>query len=390
VDEVVDVLTALPAPVPVPLAGNQLGLDVTDTLVAILAAAPERVGLASTSRDRSFVGTTIEFPRLPDGQPYVVQSTVHVPGNRNVRFRARSPRGARLRPLDPAETKQLFVSHGGGRRVHVFEDLVFESAGIALAKDARGQTLVTRCAFHSIPAKRWAVRTLGTGVVGVHVAGCEFSEMEGGGVHVGHADCGDWLIGDGSLFERMGGVGLEIRSPSVHVRDARFEGKLLGAGHRPYIRIAGQPGNRGGLTVVSGCRFGGAAGGGLHGPPSVAVEIDPHGQAAFGVLVHGNAFLGHPGTKASRHSADVAIHLVKAAHACSVTGNHFRRSQYRSGLIRDTSAAAAGANSFHANAVELPPGRGGKRRRRAPRLGEIFAPGGNGGAAWDVAPVTPG
>jgi hypothetical protein len=213
--------------------------------------------------------------------------------------------------------------------------------------------------------------------------------MTGGGVLVGHNGCDNWLIGENSRFVRLGEAGVEIRSPSVHVRDARFESKLETFGDKPYIKIADHGRFNGGQCRISSCRFGGEKGQYLHGPPRYAIELAPDsGKTITGVLIEGNWFFGHSSNGQGEHSAKAAIRVGATARLCSVSGNFFRRSQYYTAVVDDASPPTPpgpGVNSFTANAMDVPGTQdGGSPTRRLPTRTEIFA---NGGTGWVVFPL---
>jgi hypothetical protein len=380
---------------------TETGVDVTTALRRALRDVPVKGVVPGASSDRGDRATTILFPGLPRGFTYLLTERVEIPGNRNVRLAATTPRGARLRSQGANGVLRHGLLSGRGHRVHVFENLVFHRAGVLIAGGARGMTSFLSCSFHRIntptdgptPGRpiAWAIQTGGQGVVGVRILDCEFSEMTGGGVLVGHNECDNWLIGDQSRFIRMGQAGVEIRSPSVHVRDARFESKLDSFGEEPFIRIADHGPFGGGQCRISGCRFGGEHGEGLHGPPKYAIDLtpDPPGKTITGVLIEGNWFFGHTSKDGPREdSAKAAIRVGATAHLCSVTGNFFRRSQYLTAVIDDArppTPPGPGINTFIANAMDVPkPQDDVPPPRRLPTRADIFA---NGGEGWEVFPL---
>ncbi len=235
-------------------------------------------------------------------------------------------------------------------------------------------------------------------MVGVRVLNCQFLETDHG-VGVLHNACDNWTIGDNSRFVRMRGVGVEISSSGVSVRDARFEDKLIGAGSRPYIRIRGLGGFDGGLSEITGCRFGGEVGldfdtgAELDGPPRAAIEVGPNTETVnkdaplVAVVITRNRFLGRGrSTTAAKQgrrggptetSAKHAISLKAPVRQTVVAENHFRR--YFDELIEETKIAGPKSkeNLFVGNAVErkdTPDGR--------PYPGLISGD----GASWDTWP----
>jgi hypothetical protein len=423
--DALDVTTYRPLP-EIQLAGGETGVDVTSALRQALRDAP-RIGRLPDldaedpgpllTADRNDRAATILFPSLPAGFTYYLTQSVVIPGDKNLCLRAEPPRGTRIRTRKHGETSRSFggpsrpafisaAGPGAGRRVHLFESLVLHGGGVGLQQDAKGFTGFTLCSFHNITT--WAIETLGPGVVGVRIVDCEFSQMTGGGVRIGHSGCDNWLIGDNSRFARMGGVGVEIRSPSVHVRDARFEHKLKGSAHNPYIRVADadnvnppdpdEPDQEptrfsGGLTRISGCRFGGEVGKDPPGPPAYDIELspdDPGSSTIIGVLIEGNWFFGRTAKvpDPDERSGVAAIRIGRNAHACSVSGNFFRAIQYSAEgrliddrLVQPPPPAPPftvnpGVNSFIGNAVQL-------STRRLATPADIFA---GTGAGWSVLP----
>ncbi|MFN0089318.1 MAG: hypothetical protein ACKVWR_03470 [Acidimicrobiales bacterium] len=387
---------------------------------AIENANPQGVipGASANERDR---GTTILLPGLPTGTTYYLDQPVRLPSIKNIRIAAASPRGARLRAAD-ALTEALVSGGPAGDglgsarfRSHILENLVFHRAGVLIEPNARGDTALLSCFFHDIneppgqpPAHttRWAVRAGGRGVVGVRVLNCTFSGMTGGGVQVGHQECDNWLIGDNTSFIRLGGPGVEARSPSVTVRNAVFETKLTGYGDQPYIRIADSGGFGGGAARVVGCRFGGETSPQHHGPPRYCIDLTPDdGSTIINVLIDGNWFNGHtpataaepdpaapcaPPSAGTPDSARSAIRIGKTAHLVHITGNYFRAFQYFAPIIEDAPprpSPAPGANTFSGNQVDVrvwdPDSCQLLAERRLPTSAEIFA---NGGAGWSIWP----
>jgi hypothetical protein len=373
----------LPHPVP------DRCIDATGAILRALDSIPPQREIPGLFADRNYGGATLLFPPLPEGAGYVVNERVDVPGDRNVTLRASGPRGARIR-LHPAPSggasPYVFFSRGP-RRVHRFEDLVFHGGGVLIESQARGSTDFLSCSFHGIDG--WAIATDGRGVVGGRVLNCDFSDTPGGGVGILSTECDNWLIGDNTRFVRMGGIGVESRSPSVTIRQCEFEDKLTGTGEQPYIRLTGDASFVGGQSTVRGCRFGGEVGHigtvELDGPPRYAIELVPlaPSHTVTGVVIQGNWFFGripHEGEQPgpSDHSARAAILVADRVMHCLVTSNFFRRRFYLRGLIEDTNPGDGRVNCFVANAVDLGPD-----ALRLPTRTDIFTGNGEG---WEIFP----
>jgi hypothetical protein len=397
-DGVLSVLDFPPCPevaVPVPAAPGvpdgveERCIDVTGACRRALAAMPTHRSFPGVSGDRNVGGSTLLFPPLGEGVGYVVSEPVEIPGDRNVQLRAGGPRGARIRlhPI-PEGAPHVFLSRGR-RREHRFESLVFHGGGVLIEAQARGSTEFLSCAFHAIDG--WAIATTGQGVVGVRVLNCEFSETPGGGVGILHTDSDNWLIADNTRFVRMGGVGVESRSPTTTVRQCQFENKLTGAGANPYVRLSGDALFGGGLCAVHGCRFGGEVGRAddvdLDGPPRYAIELvpGPDKRTVTAAIIDGNWFFGRiprrDGDEASDTSARAAILVADRAVHCVVNGNFFRRRFYSEGVIEDVSPGGGRVNCFVGNTLDLGPG-----VLRLPTRADIFTGSGSG---WQVFPLAP-
>jgi hypothetical protein len=362
---VVDVLLATWPPPPTVVASDGTpGRNITSALNTILGS------LTATE-------TVIEFPRLRPHQVYVLDATVALPANRRVILRSRSPRGAALQALNPFPS--LFSSAAAPNADKTFQDLVFKGSGIML-HPGKGKTTVERCAFHLIPSGEWGIRTSDFGVDNVSVVECEFSEMDGGGILVGHSRCDGWLIGENSIFVRLDGPGVEIHSGGVRVRDARFENRLH-VHTNPYLRVMGeQAGAR--RTTIENCRFGGEKTSKTVGPPTSCIELS---SRSIGVTVTSSMFLGFTDTRtppADDDSAKHAIKLAKGAHACSITSCYFRLHQYSDVLIASNGVGAGGPSRFLGNSVSLLPEPG---LKRPPKMTELFGP---NVIDWVVDPVT--
>jgi hypothetical protein len=392
-------------------------LDITESLEDALQEIP--IGHQFAGRSQNAV--TIVFPPLQGEAAYVITKPIAIPGNKNVRLAAGSPYGARIELRPRAGSGDQSIESGqspalrslGGRRAHVIENLIFRGAGVTIGqrnKAVGGMTEFRSCVFADIkdPAAtgnpnllKWAISTEGPRVVGVRVLNCQFAETDRG-IGVLHNACDNWIIGDNSTFVRMQGVGVDIRSSGVTVRDARFEDKLRGGVLSPYIRIKGISGKdtfAGGLSEITGCRFGGEVGKEsdeagseepdengssgsedgrerngklLDGPPRHAIELGPNNPAAkpiVGVLITRNRFLGRTKPEGKEFEDEVggptetsavhAISLQAPVRHTVVAENHFHR--YFSALIEETSRNlikdSAGhlkshSNLFVGNAVE--------------------------------------
>jgi hypothetical protein len=378
---------------PTPIGNGSKDLDITGALVkALKTAVPtahtipaERVGNQTPVPGLVVEhATTIAFPSLEGGGAYVLLQPVGIPGNKNVRLAASSPFGARIELRQGSEAASATLERGprhailslSGRRAHVFENLIFRGGGVTIGELNRsvgGMTEFRSCVFTEMfdeetkPKRvKWAISTASRLVVGVRVLGCQFLQTDSG-VGVLHSGCDNWIIGDNSTFVRMRGVGVEIHSSGVTVRDARFEDKLSGGGPSPYIRVTGTVGFDGGLSEITGCRFGGEVGEELEapedpenpaeppndeqlldGPPRHAIELgpnDPSDVPIAGVMITRNRFLGR--TRPDRKEFPNAVGgptPTSAAHAISlqapvrhtiVAHNHFHR--YFKALVEETS-----------------------------------------------------
>jgi hypothetical protein len=163
-------LPAIPDLLPdTPHKPAEVGVDVTAALRCALQDVPHKGVIAGATADRSDRATTILFPGLPRGSTYLLTEPVTIPGDRNIRLAATTPRGARLRS---AEGMPHGLISGSGHRVHVFENLVFHRGGVLLAGDARGVTNFLSCSFHGIDTppdtppegpSAWAIQTGGPG-----------------------------------------------------------------------------------------------------------------------------------------------------------------------------------------------------------------------------------
>jgi hypothetical protein len=342
-----DVLAQFPV---APVALPDGGVDVTDVLVDIIRRIPDG-GSFQPHSDRRQNASVIHFPTLDGTRPYVLTRTIGLPGTRSILLAASAPFGARieLRP-DPIlrDFPPAFVSHAG-RRAHGFENLVFHRGGVELEGLTVGPTAFRSCVFTGIPG--FAVRTVSDTVVGVSISNCQFVETDRG-VGVLHRACDNWLIAENTTFVRLAGVGVEIHSSGVTVRDARFEDRqpfTFGehAGAEPYIRVESAPDEpdrtgefTGGKSEINSCRFGGEVGvefraprpapaappKRLPGPPPFAIEVGPSevGQRIIGLRIVGNWFFGR--TQEGGPNAESAVgairlneHLVDSV----VTGNFF-------------------------------------------------------------------
>ncbi len=384
--------------------------------VALDKAAPSGTvpGVTNVERDR---GTTIVLPALSAGETYYIETPVRLPPGKNIRLTSTAPRGARIRAAEGL-TETLIAGGADGPsgarfRSHIFEDLVFHRAGVLIEQGARGETAFRSCYFYGIdepdgpPAPmttRWAIRTGGPGVVGVRIEDCTFAHGTGGGVLNGHRASDNWLIGDNSLFVRLGGPGVETRSPSVTIRNALFETKRVGYGDQPYIRVADSDGYGGGLTRIVGCRFGGEKGQAHHGPPKYCIELTPDtGSVISAVQIEGNWFNGHapaqgadPDTceetpAGNPESALAAIRIGRTAHMVHIAGNYFKAFQYHGPVVDDAppmNNPPPGVNTFSGNHLELrlwnPQACAPLLERRLPTREEIFT---NGGAGWSIWPA---
>src|SRR4051812_27293215 len=116
-------------PLPEQTVGGEIGVDVTMALRLALSDAVPQARIPGTTANRSDRATTILFPRLPSGWTYFVTEPVEVPGDRNLRLAATTPRGARLRS---AEGIRHALISKRGRRVHIFENLVLHMGGILI------------------------------------------------------------------------------------------------------------------------------------------------------------------------------------------------------------------------------------------------------------------
>jgi hypothetical protein len=388
-------------------------VDITTSLEEALQQIPIGHHFAG---GRSEHAIAIVFPPLQGGAAYVITSPIAIPGNKNVRLAAGSPYGARIELRLRAASGDQSIESGqlpalrslGGRRAHIIENLIFRGAGVTIGQENKavgGMTEFQSCVFTEIrdPAAiedpnqlKWAISTAGPTVVGVRILNCQFAETDRG-IGVLHNACDNWIIGDNSIFVRMQGVGIDIRSSGVTVRDARFEDKLRGGGSSPYIRIKGIQGKdtfAGGLSEITGCRFGGEVGKErdgtesdgseneteingqlLDGPPRHAIELGPNDPAPkpiVGVLITRNRFLGRtkPAGKKfedeeggpTEKSAVHAISLQAPLRHTVVAENHFHR--YFSALIEETSKnlikddssrLKSHSNLFVGNAVERQP-----------------------------------
>jgi hypothetical protein len=354
---------------PAPLAAGDL--DITASLPRALAAVPKAHEFMP---DRPEHGGTILFPSLWAGAAYVLREPVDVPGDRNVRLAADSPFGARIefRPtVPPADATLPALRSRSGRRAHVFEDLIFRGGGVVIGNDdkpAIGMTEFHSCVFTDITHPdhlQWAISTGAKMVVGVRILNCTFIQTDHG-VGVLHRACDNWIIGDNSRFVRMRGIGVEIGSSGVTVRDARFENKRAGAGDQPYIRVRGAPGFDGGLSEITACRFGGEVGldfktkpdveqEELHGPPRHVIELCPTTETdtpvelvdgddgsdegphkpVVGMRITGNRFLGRTRSRKEAEAqgkggptGDSAVHAIAQiapVRHTVVAENHFRR-----------------------------------------------------------------
>jgi hypothetical protein len=271
-----------------------------------------------------------------------------------------------------------------GRRAHGFENLVFHRGGVELEGETVGPTAFGSCVFTGIPG--FAVRTVSATVVGVTISNCQFVETDRG-VGVLHKACDNWLIAENTTFVRLAGVGVEIHSSGVTVRDARFENRQPfrfgeAPSPDPYIRIESSPhepdltnGFTGGLNEISSCRFGGEVGvdfraprpepdpgrepeGRLLGPPPFAIEVGPSeiGQRVAGLRIMANWFFGRVGQGGpNATSAAGAIRLYEHLIDSVVASNFFR--PYDGPLIVEANepdlAARKRPNLFVANI--LPP-----------------------------------
>jgi hypothetical protein len=239
-------------------------------------------------------------------------------------------------------------------------------------------------------------------VVGVTISNCQFVETDRG-VGVLHKACDNWLIAENTTFVRLAGVGVEIHSSGVTVRDARFENRQPfkfgdDPGAEPYIHVASAPDDpyqtgefTGGLNEISSCRFGGEVGQDfrapgpdrplLPGPPPFAIEVGPSevGQRVAGLRIMGNWFFGRTQDGGPNDTSAVgAIRLHEHLIDSIVTGNFFR--PYHGPLIVEEqdpdSSALDHPNLFVGNV--LPPdgdrasvfSRGGQNWRAVPDLPE--------------------
>jgi hypothetical protein len=367
--DMLDILEFLPARTP---DGD---IDITDSLLAALDQVPDGKAFQP---DRSEHAATIVFPSLQDGAAYVIRHPIDIPGDKNVCFTGSGPFGARIdsvRPSLPDNKLHLDTSVSPvfrslpGRRGHVFQNLIFRGGGVSVGNEALedtkhsvgGMTEFRSCIFTNITGGsgelKWAIKTLGPRVVGVRILNCQFVQTDRG-VGVLHNACDNWIIGDNSTFVRMRGVGVEIRSSGVTVRDARFEDKLKGAGASPYIRIKGAGDFAGGLSEITGCRFGGEVGKdpvsheALDGPPRHPIEFGAADVPIVGIMITRNRFLGRTaGGGPTDNSARHAISLAAPVQHTIVAHNHFRR--YSGALIENTvGLAKSHSNLFVGNAVE--------------------------------------
>jgi hypothetical protein len=202
------------------------------------------------------------------------------------------------------------------------------------------------------------------------VINCEFAETVGG-VGILHKACDNWIIGDNTKFVRLSGIGVECHSSGVTIRDARFEGKLGVQGqlssNQPYISIEPdditdpQKKFAGGLSEVTGCRFGGEVGAGTVGPPDFAIRLGPAKPISGtmkGILISRNRFLRKSDPQGpTEQSGRGAIRITKHVQECVVMGNHFL--QHFGPLIQEDAPEKDGKpdgnpreNYFVANAID--------------------------------------
>jgi hypothetical protein len=360
-------------------------VDVTVALSDALDAVPETNAFLP---DRSEHAQAIVFPSLEGQAAYVLREPVDIPGNKNVRLAASSPFGARIELRIPASSGEANDSEPipalrscSGRRAHVFENLIFRGGGVVIGHKnlaVVGMTEFKSCLFTDIahPDLAWAIKTCATGVVGVRILNCTFSQTDHG-VGILNRACDNWIIGDNSRFVRMRGVGVEVRSSGVTIRDARFEDKLAGAVEQPYIRMRGDGGFDGGLSEITACRFGGEVGMDyfdkeleLDGPPRHVIELGPntetdtHDEPIVAVLITRNRFLGRTrSAKAAKaktpggptaNSAVHALALMAPVRHTVVAENHFRR--YFGALVLEPDSSVdrgrSNSNLFFGNAAE--------------------------------------
>lgn len=396
------------APLPERSVGSDVLVDATEALGEAIAVAAALQPLPGTRTGRGFaaVGTTIVLPALPAGRAYAVDDTVELPATKNLLLRCESPRGVRIRSLDVG--RPIFRSGGPAgpeTRAHGFENLVFHGGGVALAAGAAGRTTFRACSFHDVVG--WCIATEGPGVSGVRIEDCEFADCPGGGVLVGHSGCEQWLIGDNCWFSLLGGVGVEVRSAAVTVRECRFEAKRRGARAQPHILVGSSldtvdgvtPVFAGGYARITGCHFSGDVVPGSGGPPSYCIELTPTAPAVAvtGVQIDANRFLGlTDGPDRDDDPAPAAVAAIRTprrVHLCSVSDNYVRRFEYLRGVLDDALDPALGpaggaalgppgVNTFHGNGVHFSSASKPRNAHVVATKADLFTAGGIGWHVW--------
>jgi hypothetical protein len=351
-------------------------LDITQSLLHILANHVPAAGQFLPNSDRRQNAAVIHFPSLDGRRCYVITDTVALPGTKNVRLAAAAPFGARLelrRDASVDEPAAMFVSQKGPR-AHSFENLILQGGGVRIHGSTAGPTVFRSCVFTAIPG--FAIATLDPAVVRVTIANCQFVETDRG-VQVLHRACDNWLIADNTTFVRLAGVGVDMRSSGVTLRDVRFESRQAlefggTVADEPYIIIRSPPADQegewtGGLDEICSCRFGGEVGHDLRdpstdeteekpllpGPPQYAIEIGPNevGSIVTGMRIIGNWFLGRthePGPTPESALGAIRVHerLVE-----SVAMGNFFRPYYGPLIVEDTASDGDARNLFVANAL---------------------------------------
>jgi hypothetical protein len=357
-------------------AGLGGSVDITDALESVLNDPPP-TGLPRNEAnwvegdDVTDHGYVVYLPSAPSKQAWEVTRRIDIPAEANVRLLGDTLWSTRLRYTGAGD--HMLHSRGriGRRRAHVLENLILHRGGLLIEGESRFFTDVLNCVFVGTPG--FGVETGGPGVVGVRVLNCEFARTTGG-VGVRHRGCDNWIIGDNTRFVRLAGVGVACHSSGVHLRDCRFETKQAGAGYLPHVLITGDPKPlppsvdpfTGGLSEITGCRFGRETPPGTDGPPAVAIEVQPvQADAVLGLLISRNWFNGRnhgPNQKSARnaiavhHPADDKIPLGRLRN-CVVSGNYF--GLHHGPLIHEDHPAGPNetpSNFFVANAVTAPPG----------------------------------
>jgi hypothetical protein len=345
------------------------GTDTDDDTLAIEYAInkiPKNVHFLGNTSDRIDHGYILYFPTPL--KAYRMTHPIHLPNDKNIRLLGDTIDSARIHyhknPNDCSDN-YAFVCEGGKRRAYVFENLYFHGGGVLLAGNGRNVTDFIGCGFTDIGD--YGIKTAGRSIVGVRVMNCEFAETSGG---VGILDraCDNWIIGDNTKFVRLDAIGVECHSSGVTIRDARFESKAAGHGAFPHIAFEPfepdetpdpdnplpEPSFAGGLSEVTGCRFGSEVGTGTDGPPEFAIRLGPavvsYGTMT-GIMISRNRFLRRGEGGPTTTSGYGAIRLTKAVKECVVMGNHFQ--EHTGPLIHeDYTGGNPRDNYFTANAID--------------------------------------